>query len=149
MSVIPPPVDRVDFKIQYFIDSVDFITHGIYVRESAGLFDRPKRKIVYKHNWDEVDGEEVDLSNFVVEAREFRLECFVKGETIQDARDKINAFFTILDSAESKPFDVHYYGPLNKLSFYVYREEAVRVIKKFRFLQNVWTFTLVLKEHVK
>jgi len=148
MSVIPPPVSRLEFKIQYLLAGTDISTLGIYIKESSGLLDKAKRKIQYRHDWDDENGEEVDLTTFVVDAREFRFDCFVVGETITDALEKMDSLFALTDTAGVKTLEVYYYGSTKKLTFSVYREDSVKVVKKFRYLKNVWTFTLILKEHI-
>lgn len=146
MAATPPPVTEQQFKIRYLIDGTDISTLGIYVSQGSGYLDGHKRKITYRHDWIDEDGEDVDLTKFVKEARNFSFECFVIGETIEDAIAKINGLLVIIDQPGVRTLEILYYGTTKKITRKCFREEAVKVVKKFRYMKNVWTFTLVLKE---
>ena len=144
----PIPVSRQQFIVKYLIDNYDLKGLGIYVKNSTGLFDAAKRKIAYRHDWIDEDGEVVDLATFKKENREFNLDCFVVGETITDAIDKINSLLAIIDTPGVHTLTVDYYGTLWKREYAVYREEAIKVVKQFRYRKNIWTFNLALKEYI-
>lgn len=141
------PIAEQQFKIKYLIDGTDIATFGIYVAQGAGYVDGHKRKIAYRHDWVDEDGEEVDLATFKREARDFRFECFVVGETIEDAITKLDDLLAIIDLPGVRTLEIQYYGTTKKITRKCYREEAVKVVKKFRYAKNVWTFTLVLREY--
>lgn len=141
------PVSEQQFKIKYLIDGTDISTLGIYVSQGSGYVDGHKRKIAYRHNWIDEDGEEIDLSTFRKEARDFKFDCFVVGETIEDAIAKRDALLAIIDMPGVRSLEIQYYGPTKKITLKCYREEAVKVVKKFRYAKNVWTFSLLLKEY--
>lgn len=145
-SPTPPPVSEQQFKIKYLIDGTDISTLGVYVSQGSGYLDGHKRKIAYRHDWVDEDGEDVDLTTFTKEARDFRLECFVVGETIEDAITKLNSLLAIIDQPGVRTLEVRYYGDSKKITRKCYREEAVKVVKRFRYAKNAWTFTLILKE---
>lgn len=142
----PPPVSEQQFKIRYHIDGTDIATLGIFVSQGSGYVDGHKRKIAYRHDWIDEDGEDVDLSTFKKEARDFRFDCFVIGETIEDAIAKLEGLLAIIDLPGVRNLEIQYYGTTKKITRKCYREEAVKVVKKFRYAKNVWTFTLILKE---
>ncbi len=146
MAATPPPVTEQQFKIRYLIDGTDISTLGIYVSQGFGYVDGHKRKIAYRHDWLDEDGEDVDLSTFKKEARDFRFDCFVIGETIEDAITKLEGLLAIIDLPGVRTLEIQYYGTTKKITRKCYREEAVKVVKKFRYAKNVWTFTLTLKE---
>lgn len=146
MTATPPPVSEQQFKIRYLIDGTDIATLGIYVSHGSGYVDGHKRKIAYRHNWVDEDGEDVDLTNFVKEARDFRFDCFVVGENIEDAITKLNGLLVIIDQPGVRTLEIQYYGTTKKIIRKCFREEPVKVVKKFRYMKNVWTFTLTLKE---
>ena len=148
MSTGDLPVERYQWKVKYYIGGVNISTLGIYVKSSDGILDIPKRKIPYRHDWVDEDGEEVDLSSFKKEARTFTLDCFVKGESITEAIDNLQTLFNLLDVPGPVDFEVHYYSPIDKLTFQVFREEEVKVKKAFRYRKNIWTFQLKLKEYI-
>lgn len=147
MAASPPPISEQQFKIKYLIDGTDIATLGIYVSHGSGYVDGHKRKIAYRHNWLDQNGEDVDLTSFRKEARDFKLDCFVIGDTIEDAITKLESLLAIIDAAGVRTLEIQYYGTTKKITRKCYREEAVKVIKKFRYLTNVWTFTLQLKEY--
>jgi len=142
-----PPVSLFNFKITYWIDGVDISSYKVFVRESQGLFDVPKRKIAYKHDWLDENGEDVDLATVKTETREIKLDCFVVGDTIIQAIENLNSLLAAIDQPGYRVLTVQYYNTNDKLTFNVYREEAVKVMKKFRYRKNVWSFTLSLKEY--
>ena len=146
MAATPPPVSEQQFKIRYLIDGTDIATLGIYVSQGSGYLDGHKRKIRYRHDWVDEDGEDVDLATFKKEARDFRFECFVIGETIEDAITKLEGLLAIIDLPGVRTLEIYYYGSVKKITSKCFREEAVKVVKKFRYAKNVWTFTLILKE---
>lgn len=146
MAATPPPVTEQQFKIRYLIDGTDIATLGIYVSQGTGYVDGHKRKIAYRHDWIDEDGEDVDLSTFKKEARDFRFDCFVIGETIEDAIGKLEGLLAIIDLPGVRTLEILYYGTTKKITRKCYREDAVKVVKKFRYAKNVWTFTLILKE---
>jgi hypothetical protein len=147
MAATPPPISEQQFKIRYLIDGTDIATLGIYVSQGSGYVDGHKRKIAYRHDWVDEDGEDVDLTTFKKEARDFRFDCFVIGETIEDAIAKLEGLLAIIDLPGVRTLEIQYYGTTKKITRKCYREEAVKVVKKFRYLTNVWTFTLQLKEY--
>lgn len=142
----PPPVSEQQFKIRYLIDGTDIATLGVHVSQGSGYVDGHKRKIAYRHDWVDEDGEDVDLSTFKKEARDFRFDCFVIGDTIEDAIGKLEGLLAIIDLPGVRTLEILYYGTTKKITRKCYREEAVKVVKKFRYAKNVWTFTLILKE---
>lgn len=146
MAATPPPISEQQFKIKYLIDGTDIATLGIYVSQGSGYVDGHKRKIAYRHNWLDEDGEDVDLTTFKKEARDFRFDCFVIGETIEDAITKLESLLAIIDATGVRTLEIQYYGTTKKITRKCYREEPVKVIKKFRYAKNAWTFTLILKE---
>jgi hypothetical protein len=147
MSTIPP-IQRQQFRIKYLIDNTDLSTLNIYVKESHGLFNVGKRKIAYSHNWIDENGEVVDLSTVKKEAREFTLDCFVKGETITEAISYIESLVAILDTPGIHTLTVNYYGEPTQRTYNVYRVDEIKVLKKFRYAKNIWTFNLNLKEYI-
>jgi hypothetical protein len=137
----------------YKIGNTDLSTLKIYVTNGSGYIDFPKRKIAYKHEWLDENGEEVELGDYVAEAREIRLDCIVLGTTINDAYTKINTLLNLIDTSSFARLEIIYdypasgqVGPTHKFQFDVYREEPVKVVKKLRKTGNAWTFTLVLKD---
>ncbi len=147
MSTIPP-IQQHQFKVKYLIDNTDLSTLNIYVKDSHGLFNVGKRKIAYSHNWIDEDGEVVDLLTVKKEAREFTLECFVKGSTITEAISNIEALVAILDTPGIHVLTVNFYGEATQRTYNVYRVDEIKVLKKFRFAKNIWTFNLNLKEYI-
>lgn len=141
------PISEQQFKIRYLIDGTDINSLGIYVSQGSGYLDGHKRKIAYKHDWMDEDGADIDLSKFAKEPRDFRFDCFVIGETIEDAIDKLKTLLAIVDMPGVRNLEIQYYGNTKKITRKCFREEAVKVVKKFRYAKNVWTFTLILKEY--
>jgi len=137
----------------YKIGNTDISSLKIYVTHGSGYIDFPKRKIPYKHNWLDENGEEVVLGTYKAEAREIKLECVVLGTTINDAYTKLNSLLNLIDTNAFVKLEIIYdypaagqTGPTSKFQFNVYREEPVKVVKKLRKSGNAWTFTIVLKD---
>jgi len=149
MAENTPPVSRWQFRIKYFINGKNFEDFKVYVKSVDGILDMPKRKIAYRHNWLDQDGEEVDLDTFIFEARTFKLNCFIVGDSIDSTINNLNSFFKELDIPGPRLLEIQYYTTDYKLSFNVYREDEVKVSKPFRYAKNVWTFNLILKEYIE
>ncbi|MDP3452054.1 MAG: hypothetical protein Q8R90_03775 [Bacteroidales bacterium] len=137
----------------YKIGNTDISSLKIYVTNGSGYIDFPKRKIPYRHEWLDEDGEEVELGDYKAEAREIKLECIVLGTTINDAYTKINSLISLIDQSSFVRLEIIYdypavgqTGPTSKFQFDVFREEPVKVVKKLRKTGNAWTFTLILKD---
>lgn len=136
-----------DFKIKYFIDSVDIAKYKVYVSASKGILDAPKRKIAYKHSWLDESGDEVDLSTVKYEARVFELTCFVKGANIASAIANRNNLINAVDKSTYVTLKVQYGDVNDVITHKCYREDELSVLQKFRYGKNIWTFTLKLKEY--
>jgi len=141
-----PTVTQEQFKIRYFFDGTDISTFNVFVIKSEGLLDAPKRKVAYRHNWLDESGEEVDLNTVNFEARTFKLNCFVKGDTITEALTNRDNLLSLIDQPGHRTLVVQYYGINDTITVKCFREEEVKLQKVFRYRKNIWTFTLTLKE---
>lgn len=90
----------------YKLEGVDLRDYGVFVSGSEGLLSRPNPKKPVTVNWDDYHGEVVDLSKRTYEAREIKLECFIKADSQWDFQEKCNNFLSILDSAGTKRLEV-------------------------------------------
>lgn len=68
----------------------DFVLQDneIYVEETMGVFDLPKRKPISKYDWFESNGYIPDLNVITHEARKITLKCWVKGDDWREAYKK-------------------------------------------------------------
>ncbi|MBW6491958.1 MAG: hypothetical protein K0B15_12275 [Lentimicrobium sp.] len=138
-------------RIKYTFNGKDVSENGVTILSTEGIFDFPKRKIPYRHTWEEVSGEDVDLAVVALEPRIFKLDCIVSGSSISAALTNLNAFLAEIDTPGPKQFNIEYSNtgnPAPALSFLVFREEQVKVEKIFRLEKNVWRFTLTLQEYL-
>ena len=140
-------------RIKYRFDGIDISeTYNITIAKVDGIFDIPKRKIPYRHSWDDVSGEEVDLSNVNYEPRQIVIEGFVRGENISAAWINLSDFVKLIDKAGPRQFTIDYdqdATPAKGLTYLVFREDQLKVTKRFRpGLKNVWEFTLKLQEYM-
>lgn len=136
-------------RLRYKIDGNDLATaYSIVVSMSHGLFEPAKRKIAYKHNWQDEDGEDVDLSTFIKEAREVKLDCFIKGTSATSVVANFKSFMSMIDQPGVRYLVVDVVNPdsviENFVTVGVYREDQPRLQK--RLGSKFWTFQLVLKE---
>lgn len=86
----------------YLLDGLDLAKqYGIYIEKSNGFWDLPKRKGVTEYSWDDEDGVQsfTDSNDIYWDARDLRLQCFIKADSKIDFLTKLNAFKTILISA--------------------------------------------------
>lgn len=133
------------WRVEYLLDNEDILTtYGIYVKSSDELFDVPERKIGYRHNWLDDDGEEVDLSNVVLENRTIKLECFLQATKTIDAIKKFNTFIAAIDQTGTRTLEIKF-STADIVKFDVYREDKVKVVKRFKEFNNIWSFTLRLR----
>ncbi len=142
-----PPIPQDQFRIRYSFDGTDVSSFNVYVVKSSGLLDAPKRKIAYRHDWIDENGEEVDLSSVKYEPRTFELTCFVKGETITEALNNRSGLLALIDQPGARTLVVQYYDTNDKITLKCFREDEVKLEKVFRYKKNIWTFTLKLKEY--
>jgi len=85
----------------YLLDGNDMAsTYGVYIQKSKGAFDFIKRKGVTEHSWDDEDGVQAftDADDIYRDARNIKMEGFIKADTKTDFLTKLNAFKAIIIS---------------------------------------------------
>ncbi len=79
--------------INYKIDGLDLYSeYGVRVQHAYGIFDIPGFKDVLKTELLDEHGEEPDLINPVMNAREIELECYMKADTLSEFIENRAAF---------------------------------------------------------
>lgn len=139
-------------RLKYTIDGLDLSTVGIFVTKISGIFDQPKRKLPYKHSWQEFTGEDVDLTISANDPREITLDCILKADSIAEATTQLNNFFIALDGNRPRCLSISLFNhdllESKALSFLVFREEKVSVDKTFKSGKVIWSFTIKLQEYL-
>lgn len=79
-------------RVKHTLNGFSLQDNGIFVEETIGLFDLPKRKEVPKYSWFESDGHVPDLSVSTHVAREIILDCWIKGENWYEVIRKFKLF---------------------------------------------------------
>lgn len=140
-------------RIRYILNGYDLEWNfGIIIVNSFGLLDVPDRKIGYRQSWQELSGEDVDLSILANEPRKIKLECHLIAENSVDAINKFNAFINQLDGTAPKYLYIslfeHNIITGKVLSYLVFREKAITVDKRFKNGKTVWSFDIELQEYL-
>jgi len=137
-------------RLIYTIDGIGLLNFGITVAAVNGILDIPGRKMGYKNSWQEISGEDVDLGIMANEVREIELHCQIKANTPAQAITQFNSFMAIVDGTQAKCLQIGLFddGTLSGkfLSFLIYREDPIKLEKKFVNGHVIWPFTIKFKE---
>lgn len=126
-----------------------FTDYGVWVSASKGLTDLPKRKTPLTVDWNDSNGQYIDLSRPTYQAREITLECFICANGYVDFVTKCNSFVTLLSGAGLQYLQVVLDGTNNAngiLHNFVYLKDGVAFNKTWNEYKMVGTFTLKLVE---
>ena len=131
--------------ITYTFDGANFSTYGVFVSGSEGLMGVPKRKAPEKYEYPDSNGQVVDLSSVVYEARTIKLDCFIKASSVALLMSQYYAFTKLIQAKTgNKTLSVSVDG--NALTFSSYVDDISDLKKKFNSGQNVGTFTITFIE---
>lgn len=135
-------------EIIYKIDDVNLKDYSVFVSASEGLLSRPKPKANIKVNWADYNGEAVDLSKRLYEAREIELTCFIKADSQGEFIAKCNTFLNVFDKTGTRRLEVYvdYETTPKPLVFEVYSSDNLEFSKKWNSSTMVGTFKLKLTE---
>lgn len=134
-------------KIKYYLNNVDFETYNVYVSESSGLLDSPKRKDTAEMSYPYIHGSIKDLSSYVFNDREISLSCFIYSQvSITDLIQKQKAFVSQFEKPGIMTLRVDIEGA-TPMYYLVYLDDQIQVKKQWKSKNTfVCTFTLKLKE---
>ena len=132
--------------MEYYVDGVNFKTHGVEVSKANGLLDELERKEPLRVDWDGAHGEVIDLSRPHWNRREISLECFIVASSNTAFVRSLNRFMAQFRKAGTQRLTCEYAGTVKPLEYDVYRDEKVEVDKNWNDELMVGTFTLVLIE---
>jgi len=133
-------------EVIYKIDGIDMSTYGVYVSASEGLLSRPKPKKPLSVQWQDYNGEVVDLSKRTYEPREIELECFIKADSQWEFQDKCKTFLDVFDLVDTKRLSVSVGDAIKPLVYEVYGADAIEIKKTWSEKNMVGTFKLKLTE---
>lgn len=131
--------------IKYYFNDTLFNDLGIYISESSGLTDLPAMKEPLKTNWQDENGETIDLHTKVYASREIRLNCWFMAENFGDFLSKsakINNLFSTSGLVRLKVV----LPDNNALVYLVYLKSEVKYDKKWKENEFPVYFTLELTE---
>lgn len=131
----------------YLFDGLDLGSeYGIYIEKAIGFWDLPKRKGVTEYSWEDEDGVQsfTDSDDIYWDARNVRLQCFIKADTKIDFLTKLNAFKTVLISSGLHTLKL----PYGSMVYNVYFKEksALRLLTKWNGNKLIGKFYIPLRE---
>jgi len=80
----------------YLLNGIELSTLGATVEESAGFLDMPKRKLGVNTSWPDQNGLEVDLSAFIYEARNCKVNFMIAKGAFLDMQINLNNLYAQL-----------------------------------------------------
>lgn len=132
--------------MNYYIDNIDIkSTYGVFISASSGLISNPKPKRPAARSWAEYNGEIPDLASTVYEARDIKLECFIKADNREQFLAKVYGFLDLFEKGRTVRLMVDV-GASKPLVYEVFLNAQVDIEKAFDPGQLVGTFTLNLRE---
>ena len=134
--------------MNYYIDNIDIKSaYGVFISASSGLISKPKPKRPTARSWAEYNGEIPDLASTVYEARDIKLDCFIKADNREQFFAKVNGFLDLFDKDRTVRLMLDTgVGTSKPLVYEVYLNAQVEIEKAFDPGQLVGTFTLNLRE---
>jgi hypothetical protein len=133
-------------EVTYQIDGVNIkTTFGVYVSRSSGLLDYPEIKEPLKSDWQDQNGEDVDLENPVYKPRQITLECFIAATSGLDIIEKVQAITDALTTPGLKQL-VCTAGNGIPLVYMVYLSSSIQVEKRWHEGKMAASFQINLTE---
>lgn len=134
----------------YFLDGMDVVTtFGLLVKKGSADFLRfPKKKASIEHDWINVSGIDVDLSQIFFEANEGTLECAMIADTEADFLTKHDRLFALFGQPGLRRLTITAHGGRSYFVHYVSCTNYVQV-KAMRGIpanQVIHSFNLTLRE---
>lgn len=103
------------------IDDILFSDYGVFVESSSGVLDLPKLDID-SHDWIDTDGLEI-REDVKKKKSEIILRCWIRGNSFNDFKTRVNAFFDVLVSPELRVLKSDYIPD----GLEVYSDRRIRV----------------------
>jgi hypothetical protein len=131
--------------INYFFNSVNLKTYGVYISKGIGLLGKPKRKKPNIFEYPDESGYVADLNSIKYEIRTIELECFIKANSVDDLILLYDNFTTdVQNVGDVKTLRVTINS--KDLSYQVYASDISTLQKTFANGLNVGTFKITFIE---
>lgn len=133
-------------RLEYYLDgqSLKDVFH-VRVSDSRGVIDGLKMKSPFAVDFNDENGEFVDLVNPVFEPRDLSFDCWIKADGKSDFVDKVHALETVFRNGGTHRLMI-VTNPTKPLVYEVYLPNGVAISKKWRDEVMIGTFTLNLRE---
>jgi hypothetical protein len=112
---------------------------------TASLLAYPKRKASYETNWDDEDGDDIDIADPKFEARVFTLNVSVVGNGLDDFNSKYNALFTELKQGGTHELYIEDHDRTYVL-YYQNQQNLSKVTRSLQLSKAGVKFDLLLSE---
>lgn len=130
--------------VDYFIDGVNFKTHGVHVSASNGVTSKLAVKNIRLTDWDNYHGYVVN-SGFRYKERVIDLECFIQANGYDDFILKTNRFIALFDGSNTHRLKIDV--GLKPLVYEVICVDDFNINKKWNNGMMVGTFQIKLVEY--
>lgn len=133
-------------RLEYYLDGDNLKSvYGVRVSDSRGVVDGLKMKDPFSVDFDDENGEFIDLNDPVFEPRDLSLDCWLKASDKADFVNKIHEIETIFRNGGTHRLMI-ITNPTKPLVYEVYMPNGVAVSKRWRDDVMIGTFTLNLRE---
>lgn len=133
-------------KLEYYLDGLNLKEDlGVRVSSSDGVVDGLKMKDPFTVNFDDENGEFIDLVDPRFEPREISLDCWIKADGKSDFVNKITDVEALFRKGGTRRLMI-VTNPTKPLVYEVYAPSGIAVDKRWRDDIMVGTFTLNLRE---
>lgn len=125
------------------LDSIDFLTYGVYVSKVEGLFNMPKIKND-SHDWLDEDGEDFwhDIADQKYDKRKINIYCLILNDTYLGFISQLKAFYDALTVANKRLLTTPYLSS----DIECYLEDNISIDRKSRYVgtKQIGVFVLTL-----
>jgi hypothetical protein len=112
----------MDMSGFYYLDGIDlWKAFGLVVESGSADFLRlPQKKPSITHDWEDVNGIDVDLSRIFLKEKRGTLDCAFFSYSEAEFWEKQESFYTLLTKPETRRLTIRAHGDR---SYYVYYED--------------------------